>query len=149
MKAPDAPTMEMLGSVTGFTRYIGNEISFQVQGGLTPEQALDAEMVIPVFFAAPAEHWSELVEWYQTEHTPLLLECEDWLMTRHMEIVDFNPHPYSHVMLHYVRSDAAMQSPVVACSRDTDEYKRFKATDWYDPHFSFYGRREKRIIPNS
>lgn len=145
--SPDAPTREMLESVTGFARYIGNEISFQIRDGVTPEQALDAEMVIAVFFAAPTEHWSELVGWYETEHTPLLLKCEDWLMTRHMEIVDFSPEPFSHVMLHYVCDQSAMDSPEVARSRETDDYKRLKAADWYQPVFAFYGRRGARILP--
>lgn len=144
---PDEPTREMRDSVTGFTRYVGNEISFQIRDGVSVEQALDAAMVIPVFFAAPTEHWAELVGWYQTEHTPMLLECEDWLMTRHMEVVDFSPEPYSHVMLHYVRDPSAMDSAEVARSRETEDYKRLKASDWYDPLFAFYGKRGGRFLP--
>jgi hypothetical protein len=144
---PDAATREMLESMSGFTRYIGNEISFQVRDGTTPEQALDAEMVIAVFFAAPPENWSELVNWYESEHTPLLLECEDWLMTRHMEIVDFNPEPFSHMMLHYVRDVSVMKSPELERARATDEYKRLRATDWYDPLFVSYRRRRTRFLP--
>lgn len=144
---PDAPTREMLDSVSGFTRYIANEISFQVRDGLTAEQALDSEMILAVFFAAPSGHWSELVNWYETEHTPMLLQCPDWNMTRHMEIVDSNPDPFSHVMLHYVRDVSAMKSPEVELSRQTDEYKRLQAADWYEANFVSYRRRATRFLP--
>lgn len=144
---PDAPTKAMLDSVSGFTRYIANEISFQARGAA--DEALDAEMIVAVFFAAPPEKWSELIEWYQTEHTPMLLECEDWLMARHMEIVDFNPDPFSHLILHYLRDISAMKSPELERARDTEWRRKLGEESWFDPLFVTYRRRGARFLKDA
>jgi len=141
---PDAPTKAMLDSMGGFTRYIGNEISFRARDDA--EAALDAGVIMAVFFAAPSENWSELIDFYETEHTPMLLECEDWLMVRHMEIVNFNPEPYSHLVLHYLRDISAMDSDALKRSRETEWRKRLGEKAWYDPLFVSYRRRGARVL---
>ena len=56
---PDARTKAMLASVSGFTRYIGNEMATLGD----PEAALDAEILLAVFFAVPEDRQAEFVEW--------------------------------------------------------------------------------------
>ncbi|MGZ0244986.1 MAG: hypothetical protein ACKVH1_03200, partial [Alphaproteobacteria bacterium] len=50
---PDAPTKKMLSEVVAFTRYVADEISFQVSDGSTIDEALDADMVLGAFFTVP------------------------------------------------------------------------------------------------
>lgn len=129
---PDAATAAMLGEVSGFTRYVANETSVAVRGGLD-EDPLDAPVLIAVLFMAPPERWPELIRWYETEHTPMLLENPDWLMARHLEIHDYEPDPFSHLFLHYVRNAAVLDSPELARARETEWRNRLAAEDWFTP----------------
>lgn len=141
---PDAATKVMLDSVQGFTRYIAEEISFQHRRSVKGEP-FDADIIVAEFYAAPDEQSSELIEWYETEHSPILLECEDWLMVRHMDIIDGNPEPYSHLMLHYVREMTAMESPEIKRARETEWRQRLAAQPWFTPLSVTYRKHGDRF----
>ena len=135
---PDAPTKKMLSELIAFTRYIGDEISFQVRDGMTIDDALDAEMVLGAFFTVPDDAVSEFIEWYETEHTPILLGNPGWRM------VNADPQPFTHMMLHYIDGEHVLDSEEVAASRATEWRRKFSALDWYKPHMVMYHRHGKR-----
>ena len=59
---PDAPTKKMLSEVIAFTRYVADEISFQVRDGLTIDDAFDAGMILAAFFTVPDDAVVELID---------------------------------------------------------------------------------------
>jgi hypothetical protein len=134
---PDEPTRAMLASVSGFSRYIGDEFGFAIKPGVSGEP-LDAEIVIGVFLALPADRSAEFEEWYESEHTPILLECPDWSMARHFRVVDRNPQPFTHMILHYVRTPAVMESEALKRARATEWRNRLAREPWFKPHVGVY-----------
>ena len=145
---PDAATKAMLDDVTGFTRYIANEKCLHVRD-IPDADPINADVVIAVFFTAPPERWPELMDWYDTEHTPMLMENQDWLMVRHMEIYDYNPDPFSHLFLHYVRDVSVLDSPELAAARETEWRNRLAAEDWFTPLAVTYQKRGARFLKHA
>jgi hypothetical protein len=134
---PDEPTRQMLASVTGFTRYIGEEISFRVRDG-EMLAALDADYVVGLFLKVPVERADDFVAWCENERAPLALECADWAMARHFRIVDHNPEPFTHMVVHYLYSLAALDSDVIKRARDTPWRNRLAAEPWFKAHVVQY-----------
>ena len=60
---PDAPTKKMLSEVIAFTRYIGEEIGFQLREGLTVDDALNAPLIIGAFIKLPDDVTEEFINW--------------------------------------------------------------------------------------
>ena len=141
---PDAPTKAMLSNVTAFTRYIGEEIGFQLGEGMSIEQGLDAAVVLGVFFIVPETAVSEFVEWYEVEHSPILLKNAEWRLARHMKIADADPKPFTHMVLHYVDSEAVFQCEELAEAKGTEWRNRLAKEEWFRPHVVHYRRYGKR-----
>ena len=141
---PDAPTKKMLSEVIAFTRYIGDEISFQVRDGVTADDALDAPLVLGVFIELPDEAADEFIDWYQSEHTPMVLSSPLWRMVRHMKIVDADPNPFTHMFIHYIESEDALKSDELAAARATEWRNRLAENDWFKTHPVMYHRHGKR-----
>ena len=144
---PDAPTKAMLDSVTGFTRYIASEYTCRTRESYVGEP-LDAEVIIALFFMAPPERWSELLEWYAVEQAPMLLESEDWAMIRLMEVVEYHPEPTSHIFLHYARDVSVLESDELKRARATEWSAKLAGEPWFVPLSVFYRRRGTRFLKN-
>lgn len=142
---PNPRTKAMLDSVSGFTRYIGREIDYALRPGYGLE-ALDAEVLIAVFFVIPEDRRAEFVEWYRAEHTPMLLESADWRMVRHFDVVEREPEPFTHAMLHYVARREALEAPELAAARATPWRNRLAAEPWFKPHMVLYRKRGARFL---
>ena len=142
---PDSPTYEMLQSVSGFTRYIAVE-AFHKERDDPPIIPMDAPVVLCVFFSVPMEHRGNFEEWYDTEHIPMLFDCPDWLMARRFDIVAWDPEPYTHVILHYLNDESALQSDALKRSRETPWRQSLAAQPWFMPHFVTYRRRNNRFL---
>ena len=142
---PDNPTYEMLQSVFGFTRYIAVE-AFHKDRGDVSLVSLDAPVILCVFFSVPMEQRGNFEDWYDTEHIPMLLECPDWLMARRFDIVAWDPEPYTHVILHYLNDENALESDALKRSRETPWRQSLAAQPWFMPLFVTYHRRNKRFL---
>jgi hypothetical protein len=145
---PDAATKAMLDGVSGFTRYIATETKLHVRDNPDGDP-IDADVVIGVFLAAPPERWPELMHWYDTEHSPMLMENRDWLMVRHMEIYDYNPDPFSHLFLHYVRNVSVLDSPELAAARETQWRNQLAVEEWFTPLAVTYQKRGTRFLKHA
>ncbi|MEK9646441.1 MAG: hypothetical protein VW547_12935 [Alphaproteobacteria bacterium] len=141
---PDAPTKAMLSRVTGFTRYIGEEIHFAVREGLSLEQAMAGPVMLAVFFAVPPDRAGEFEDWYAGEHLPLLLRSPQWRMGRIFRVVDADPTPFTHMMLHYIDDMSVLDGAEVGASRATEWRNKLAGEDWFKPHMVHYDRRGKR-----
>ena len=142
---PDEPTRRMLQSVSGFTRYVAVDVFAlaRPEPGLAP---LDAPVLLCLFLSVPAEHWTELDEWFEREHAPILMSDPDWLMTRRLETISCDPERYSHIVLHYLADEQALASDTMARARATDWYRKLAGHRWFRPHSVFYRRRGDRFV---
>lgn len=141
---PDPPTKDMLSRVGAFTRYIGDEIHFRVSDGMDVETALAAEVVLGVFLSVPEDRRAEFDEWYEVEHTPILIGNPMWRMARHLRVVNADPEPSTHMYLHYVDDLAVLESDELRAARATEWRNRLAAEEWFRPHLVCYHRRGKR-----
>ena len=142
---PDDPTYEMLQSVSGFTRYIAVE-AFRMERDDVPIMPLDAPVVLCVFFSVPMEQRGSFEDWYDSEHIPMLLDCPDWMMARRFDIIAWEPEPYTHVILHYLNDESALESDALKRSRETPRRQSLADQSWFTPLFVTYHRRNNRFL---
>ncbi len=142
---PDNPTYQMLQSVSGFSRYICVERFQRFRENVTPVP-IDAPVVLCEFFAVPKEQRSTFEEWYDREHIPTLLECPGWLMTRRLDVEQWDPEPYTHLILHYLSDDNALESETIMKSRKTKLGQALVEQPWFSPQLVTYHRRNDRFI---
>ena len=136
----DDETRAKLDSVSGFTRYVAAEASV-IANEHARTEALDAKVVFCVFFNVPMERTGAFEDWFDSEHAPMLLQCEDWLMVRRLDVVAWEPEPYSHMILHYLNHEAAL-----AQADATGRGGGFAAEPWFTPLTVAYHRRGKRFV---
>lgn len=138
---PSEQTRRMLGGVSGFTRYIGNE-SGRWEKAAT---AIDAPVLYAVFFEVPAGRADDFDRWYAEDHIPLLMQCDDWLMVRRFDIIDGEPGKYTHLALHYLASTAALSSPEREAARATPWRAKLAAESWFKGHYVVFDRLGSRF----
>lgn len=139
---PSERTMWMLKNVTGFTRYLAGETSIIQRAGISTP--LDAEILYAVAFNVPDDAASEFDSWYETEHIPLLMECEDWLMVRRFRVADGVPESFTHLALHYLADMSALSSPAREKARSTPWRARLAAEDWFKASYTTFRRHGPR-----
>lgn len=134
---PSDLTRSMLGSVTGFTRYICDEISVR-RGAVTAPEALDAPILYAVWFTVPDEACDRFDAWYEQDHIPLLMDCPDWLMVRRFKVRDGEPGNFNRLALHYLADTSALDSPARAAARASDWRAKIAAEDWFKGTYSVF-----------
>jgi hypothetical protein len=137
---PSERTSRMLSGVTEFTRYIGEEIGYTTRLDDLSFQAssLNAPLLYAVFFEVPDEYRGEFNDWYEKDHAPLLLECEDWLAVRRFRIVKGAPKSWTHLALHYLADERALHSPERLRARSTTWRSRLAKHSWFNPGYSLF-----------
>jgi hypothetical protein len=140
---PSERTAWMLAHVSGFTRYLGREIS-GVARSAPVAPPIDAPLIYAVFFNVPPDGTAEFDAWYETEHVPMLMECSDWLMVRRFEIVEGVPKPFTRLALHYLADAKALSSPERERARVTDWRNRLAKNDWFKGSYSVFRRQGQR-----
>ena len=137
--APSERTASMLASVSGFTRYVTEEIRRFVRPGADADP-LAAPYVYAVWFAAPPDRDEAFNRWYDEDHCPLLLENPHWWQIRRYRIRTGTPDRWTHLALHYLGDLAAMSSPERARARGTPWRARLAAEAWFAPEYATYHR---------
>ncbi len=125
---PSDTTRAMLGSVSGFTRYIGRNIGSH---GLPSTELLSAPILYAVFFQVPPERVAEFDSWYAEDHVPLLLTDPRWIGTRRFDILDGAPHSYNRLALHYLADRLVLDSEARAKARATPWRARLAQEPWF------------------
>ena len=94
----------------------------------------------------PIENKQKFVAWVQEEKVLQLKEKSAWLMTRGLNIVEFDPEPYTHVLLHYF-ADAPAQKAIdkMAMSDAVADAGTIKNTE-FEAHTVAYRRRRNRFL---
>lgn len=142
---PDNPTYQMLKSVSGFTRYVAREQFSRAQDGLD-DGAMNAAFVFCAFFTIPAEARPEFARWFDQEHAEMLQRGPDWVMSRRFEIVEYDPEPYTDMVIHYLNDVAALESDEFAAARSSEWREKLARETWFNPHFVTYRRRNSRFL---
>ena len=141
--SPTDRTKRMLRNVTGFTRYIAAET-----GSYTKEvekaEHLNAPCLYSVFFEVPQERQHEFDDWYEKDHIPLLLECKEWLLVRRFRIVDGEPRSWTHLALHYLTDERALDSPERQSARQSPWRTRLAEESWFAPQYSVHYKHGPR-----
>jgi len=140
---PSEETAWMLSNVSGFTRYLCQEIGSA--GDASPE-AIDAPVLYPVWFDVPAEHLADFDAWYEQDHVPLLLECPQWRAVRRFHVTDGEPGRYNRLALHYLDDVAALESPARAKARATPWRERLAAQPWFKGTYGLFNRHAARQV---
>jgi hypothetical protein len=137
-------TRWMLKNVTGFTRYLGEEIACQRRDGVNEDAAMNSRVLYSVWFNVPAERTPDFDSWYEQEHMPLLLRCSDWLMIRRFRIADGEPERWSHLALHYLNDVRALESAERQQARTTPWRDRLAAEPWFKGKYTLFERLKER-----
>ena len=146
---PSDMTRRMLKDVSGFTRYLCEEIGEQRAAHADASgasAAIDGACLYPVFFQVPEERVQAFDDWYEQDHVPLLLDCPDWLSCRRFRIRDGDPGRWTHLALHYLRDPRALDSPERERARATPWRARLAAEPWFKPHYLLFARHGGRQI---
>lgn len=108
--APSPRTTAMLTAVTGFTRFT---CTVDTTVGETPD---DAYLYV-VAFPVPADRVAAYDEWYEREHTEMLMAADGWAGVQRLVVVDASGGPWTHLTFHYLTTLAALDSPERAAAR--------------------------------
>lgn len=140
---PSETTRAMLGSVSGFTRYIGRAIGLH---GLPGADLLSASVLYAVFFEVPPMRVTEFDSWYAEDHVPLLLGDPRWIGTRRFEIVDGAPHKYNRLALHYLTDRLVLDSEARVKARETPWRARLAQEPWFKGKYLIFDKIGPRQI---
>ena len=135
--SPTDLTRHMLSHVSGFTRYLGEEVDVVRQ----PEgETLDAPILYAVWGNVPEQHLEEFDAWYAQDHIPILMQTPDWRMVRRFHITGGEPVAYNRLALHYLADVRALESPERARARATEWRRRLGSEPWFKLTYSVFER---------
>ena len=138
-KVPSATTRKMLGAVSGFSRYLGRQLTTRARSGMEMT-FVNAPVLYPVFFNVPTDRLQDFDTWNEQDHLPLLMEEEKWLGIRRFEIFDGTPGTYNRLALHYISDRGALDSPARARARATPWRDRLAAEPWFKGTYMLFDR---------
>lgn len=124
-KSPSAETIRMLSNVNGFTRYTCREISDSGPTGRS------ARFLAVVAFAVPDEDLEQFDDWYETEHSQMLLKADDWLRVRRYDVLSGEGGPWNRLALHHLASREVMDSPERAAARVGPKREALVGREWF------------------
>lgn len=124
-QSPSVETDTMLSRISGFTRYIADEL-----GDSGPSTAKTNYLSV-VAFAVPEQDEEQFNAWYASEHIPMLLEANDWLRVRRYKVIDGIGGPWTHLALHELASLEVMESPERARARRGPLRERLVGLPWF------------------
>jgi hypothetical protein len=84
-----------------------------------------------VFFGVPAARTDEFDRWYEDEHMPILLKCEQWLGYRRFRLETPHPDGHTHLAVHYLADLRALESSERDVARSTPWRNRLVAEGWF------------------
>jgi hypothetical protein len=140
---PSERTRWMLNNVTGFTRYLADEIGV---AGTLDERAALAPHLFVAMFSVPEDQCAEFDQWYVEAHLPIRLECGDWLAVRRFAITSGDPGRYNRLAIHYLASEAALSSPERERARATPWRNRMAEYPWFkEGYYASFNRTGQRF----
>jgi hypothetical protein len=129
---PSERTARMLGNVSGFTRYIADQISDTAEPGTDSAATGQDHLLYVVAFAVPDSDREEFEGWYEEEHVPLLMEVPGWLRVRRYLVRPGADGPqWTHLALHEIADAGVLDAPERAAARDTPRRAALASREWF------------------
>lgn len=97
--------------------------------------------ILVVGFAVPPEAVDRFDDWYESEHSPLLLQAEGWLRVRRLMVGSASGGDWTHVAVHDLASLAVLDSPERDAARNGPKRQQFVDLDWYQRSGRWMGHR--------
>lgn len=127
---PSERTARMLGNVTGFTRYLTDQISDT--GATAGVDDSELGVLYVVAFTVPEHDESDFEDWYEREHVPLLMKVPGWQRIRRFRVRPGGDGPaWTHLALHELRDVEVLDAPERAAARDTDQRRELASRPWF------------------
>jgi hypothetical protein len=142
----DETTRRILAGVKDFTRYVGEEIGCWQRPDARNASLNEAPFVYAVFSTVPPARAEEFGRWYEDDHIPALLGCSDWLAVRRFRIVEAEPQPFTHLALHYLATQDALQSSAREQARNSPWRLRLAQEKWFKGHCSMFASIGQRFV---
>lgn len=136
---PDKRSRRMLASVSGFTRYVAEEIN-RFARPAAPVDPVAAPFLYVVLFAVPPEAEAEFNRWYDKDHCPILLRNRHWWQIRRFRIREGTPDRWTHLALHYLGDLAALESAERSEARRSPWREQIASRSWFQPAYAVYSR---------
>ncbi|MFI6956561.1 EthD domain-containing protein [Nocardia sp. NPDC050408] len=128
---PSERTARMLANVTGFTRYITDQISDTADHAPSALTGTDHSLFV-VAFGVPETDRAEFEGWYEEEHVPLLMEVPGWLrVRRYLVRPGFDGPVWSHLALHEIASPEVLDAPERDAARNTPRRDALASRPWF------------------
>lgn len=129
---PSERTARMLGSVTGFTRYIADEISDTAPAGSASGATGNEHPLFVVAFSVPEQESLEFEGWYEEEHVPLLMKVPGWLRVRRYLVRPGSEGPaWTHLALHELAGAQVLDAPEREAARNTPRRDALASRPWF------------------
>lgn len=141
---PNSETKWMMSNIIDYASYYGDQVS-DLRGGNLTGDPFDAPILYSVFFSVPDKSEAEFNAWYEDEHVPMLLKCDDWLMCRRFLIEDGEPQPWTHLALHYLNDMSAFDSPEREAARATEQFTKLSEEQWFQASTTVYLKHGDRF----
>jgi hypothetical protein len=139
---PSAQTRKMLAAVSGFTRYIGNQIGSTCKPGMARQ--MENAILYAVWFNVPQNRLADFDAWYEQEHVPILMENKDWIAARRFDVVECDPVVLNRLALHYISSLSALESTERQRARETPWRARLAEEPWFKGIYKTFSRHGAR-----
>lgn len=117
-------TRRIQDKVDGFTRFTCIE---QSDVGTSGPQ----DLLYVVAFDVPDDRVEAYDAWYELEHTDMLMAAEKWRRVRRLIVVDGAGGPWTHLTLHYIADETALDSPERAAARVAPMRNALVSEPWF------------------
>lgn len=129
---PSERTARMLANVSGFTRYITDQISDTASEGTPSDLTGTDHTLFVVAFNVPDGEAADFDGWYEEEHVPLLMKVPGWLRVRRFRVrPGFDGPAWTHLALHELANPDVLNAPERAAARDTPRRDALAARPWF------------------
>ncbi|HYZ03399.1 MAG TPA: hypothetical protein VFA92_18020 [Candidatus Binatia bacterium] len=119
-------TRRVLGSIRASARYTATELA---DSGPVPP----VPVLLVVAFDVPPEEHAALDEWYETEHTELLMQVPGWLRVRRYLVQSARGGTWTHLALHDLASLDVLDRPERSIAHDAPGRKELSQRPWFNP----------------
>ena len=131
-REPSERTDRMLRHVTGFTRYLCDEIADTAAPGTPSDLTGTDHALFVVAFDVPDAHVEEFDGWYDEEHVPLLMQVPGWLRVRRFRVrPGYDGPPWTHLALHEIAGPEVLEAPEREAARSTPRRDALAAQSWF------------------
>jgi hypothetical protein len=129
-QSPSPRTEKILSSVSLFTRYVTVVFSAR-QRDDAPAKPEDIPYIMLAGFAVPKDAEKDFDDWYEEEHTDMLLQAKGWWRSVRLKVVSGEPETWTDIAIHEVASLETLNAPERIESRKTPWSQRIRSQPWF------------------